>query len=184
VISATVRRPAALGLLQLEDGEHPLVAIGQVQLVEDPGHVVLHGALPDAEELRDAAVGHALRGAGEHLALPRRQRFQGVGHRLLCHEIGDDVRVHRDPAAVDPVQGVAQPLGVGQIVFEQVADPGRPEVEVLQLVADGQSNKEIGDALSLSPLSVKSSLSRIGRKLGAGDRAQMVALAMRAGVIR
>jgi DNA-binding NarL/FixJ family response regulator len=58
------------------------------------------------------------------------------------------------------------------------------EVEVLQLVADGQSNKEIGDALSLSPLSVKSSLSRIGRKLGAGDRAQMVALAMRAGVIR
>jgi DNA-binding NarL/FixJ family response regulator len=58
------------------------------------------------------------------------------------------------------------------------------EVEVLQLVADGRSNKEIGDALSLSALTVKSHLSRIGRKLGTGDRAQMVALAMRAGVIR
>jgi DNA-binding NarL/FixJ family response regulator len=58
------------------------------------------------------------------------------------------------------------------------------EVEVLQLVADGQSNKEIGEALSLSALTVKSHLSRIGRKLGTGDRAQMVALAMRAGVIR
>lgn len=58
------------------------------------------------------------------------------------------------------------------------------EVEVLQLVADGQSNKEIGDGLSLSALTVKSHLSRIGRKLGTGDRAQMVALAMRAGVIR
>ncbi|MQA15268.1 MAG: response regulator [Pseudonocardiaceae bacterium] len=58
------------------------------------------------------------------------------------------------------------------------------ELEVLQLVADGQSNKEIGGALSLSALTVKSHLSRIGRKLGTGDRAQMVALAMRAGVIR
>jgi DNA-binding NarL/FixJ family response regulator len=53
-----------------------------------------------------------------------------------------------------------------------------------ELVADGQSNKEIGEALSLSALTVKSHLSRIGRKLGTGDRAQMVALAMRAGVIR
>jgi len=58
------------------------------------------------------------------------------------------------------------------------------EVEVLQLVADGQSNEEIGKALCLSALTVKSHLSRIGRKLGTGDRALMVALAMRAGVIR
>ncbi|WP_438938453.1 response regulator transcription factor [Amycolatopsis orientalis] len=57
------------------------------------------------------------------------------------------------------------------------------EVEVLQLVADGQSYKEIGEELSLSALTVKSHLSRIGRKLGTGDRAEMVALAMRAGVI-
>lgn len=58
------------------------------------------------------------------------------------------------------------------------------EVEVLQLVADGKSNREIGDGLGLSALTVKSHLSRVGRKLKTGDRAQMVALAMRAGVIR
>lgn len=57
------------------------------------------------------------------------------------------------------------------------------EVEVLQCVADGQSNKEIGDGLGLSALTVKSHLSRVGRKLGTGDRAQLVALAMRAGAI-
>ena len=33
-------------------------------------------------------------------------------------------------------------------------------------------------------LTVKSHLARIARKLGTGDRAEMVALAMRAGVIR
>ena len=58
------------------------------------------------------------------------------------------------------------------------------EHQVLYGIRQGQSNKEIGEALSLSALTVKSHLSRIGRKLGTGDRAQMVALAMRAGVIR
>jgi DNA-binding NarL/FixJ family response regulator len=57
------------------------------------------------------------------------------------------------------------------------------EVEVIQLVADGRSNKWIGDQLSLSALTVKSHLARIGRKLGTGDRAHIVALALRAGVV-
>ncbi len=57
------------------------------------------------------------------------------------------------------------------------------EIEVIRLVADGRSNKWIGEQLSLSALTVKSHLARIGRKLGTGDRAHMVALAMRAGVI-
>ncbi|MDT7591579.1 MAG: hypothetical protein QOH45_1110, partial [Pseudonocardiales bacterium] len=37
--------------------------------------------------------------------------------------------------------------------------------------------------MSLSPLTVKSHLARIGHKLGTGDRAHMVALTMRAGVV-
>lgn len=57
------------------------------------------------------------------------------------------------------------------------------EIEVIRLVADGRSNKWIGEQLALSSLTVKSHLARIGRKLGTGDRAHMVALAMRAGVI-
>jgi DNA-binding NarL/FixJ family response regulator len=58
------------------------------------------------------------------------------------------------------------------------------EIEVLRLVADGQSNKQIGEQLGLSALTVKSHLARIARKLGTGDRAEMVAMAMRAGVVR
>jgi DNA-binding CsgD family transcriptional regulator len=57
------------------------------------------------------------------------------------------------------------------------------EVEVLQGVADGRSNGDIAAALRLSPLTVKSHLARIGRKLGTGDRAHAVLLALRAGVI-
>lgn len=58
------------------------------------------------------------------------------------------------------------------------------EVEVVQLVAEGRSNKEVGIQLRLSALTVKSHLARISRKLGTGDRAEMVALAMRSGLIR
>jgi DNA-binding NarL/FixJ family response regulator len=58
------------------------------------------------------------------------------------------------------------------------------EVEVLQAVAEGRSNKGIGEELGLSALTVKSHLARIARKLGTGDRAEMVALAIRSGLVR
>ena len=58
------------------------------------------------------------------------------------------------------------------------------EIEVIQLVAEGNSNRAIGEDLGLSSLTVKSHLARIARKLGTGDRAEMVALAMRGGLLR
>lgn len=58
------------------------------------------------------------------------------------------------------------------------------EIEVLQHVANGLSNKEIGVCLGLSALTVKSHLARIARKMGTGDRAEMVMLSLRDGVIR
>jgi DNA-binding NarL/FixJ family response regulator len=57
------------------------------------------------------------------------------------------------------------------------------EVEVLQLVGDGRSNREVGEVLGLSALTVKSHLARIARKVGTGDRAEMVLIALRAGLI-
>ena len=85
-----------------------------------------------------------------------------------------------DPSAAPMLAAGARVAGTDNTPRELSAR----EIEVLQLVADGQSNKEIGEALNLSALTVKSHLSRIGRKVATGDRAQMVALAMRAGVIR
>ncbi|MDQ1249776.1 MAG: hypothetical protein QG597_4152 [Actinomycetota bacterium] len=58
------------------------------------------------------------------------------------------------------------------------------EIEVLQAVANGMSNKDIGAYLGLSSLTVKSHMARISRKLGTGDRAQLVAMGMRDGVVR
>ena len=49
-----------------------------------------------------------------------------------------------------------------------IHDLSSREIEVIRLVADGRSNKWIGDELNLSALTVKSHLARIGRKLGPG----------------
>jgi DNA-binding NarL/FixJ family response regulator len=80
-------------------------------------------------------------------------------------------RMHRRPGA----PGSGHPGG-----FRELS--GR-EVEVLRLVAEGQSNKAIGVSMGLSALTVKSHLARIARKLGTGDRAGMVAMALRTGII-
>ncbi|MDX3645990.1 response regulator transcription factor [Streptomyces sp. MB09-02B] len=57
------------------------------------------------------------------------------------------------------------------------------EKEVLTLVARGLNNTEIADALSLSPLTAKTHVSRIMGKLGARDRAQLVIVAYESGMV-
>lgn len=57
------------------------------------------------------------------------------------------------------------------------------EREVMVLVAAGLSNDEIGTRLFLSPLTVKTHVSRILGKLGARDRVQLVVLAYESGLV-
>jgi DNA-binding NarL/FixJ family response regulator len=57
------------------------------------------------------------------------------------------------------------------------------ETEVLQLMAKGLSNKEIGRALWIGETTVKTHVSHILRKLGAADRTQAVLTAVRTGMV-
>ncbi|WP_173923900.1 response regulator transcription factor [Agromyces sp. Marseille-P2726] len=58
------------------------------------------------------------------------------------------------------------------------------EAEVLSLVAEGRSNRDIGRALFLSEATVKSHLVHIFAKLGVGSRTAAVARARELGAIR
>ena len=66
---------------------------------------------------------------------------------------------------------------------EAVGELSARERDTLRLVADGHTNEEMGEMVDLSALTVTSHLARTARTLGTGDRAHVVALGMRAGVI-
>jgi two-component system response regulator DegU len=57
------------------------------------------------------------------------------------------------------------------------------ESEILQRVAYGSTTKEVARDLGISPHTVKTHLERIFEKLGATDRAQAVAIALRRGLV-
>jgi DNA-binding NarL/FixJ family response regulator len=63
-------------------------------------------------------------------------------------------------------------------------DPLSPrEIDVLRLIAGGNSNKLIADRLSISEATAKSHVANILSKLGANDRAHALAIAMKRGII-
>ena len=57
------------------------------------------------------------------------------------------------------------------------------EREVLDLIAEGSTNREIADRLFLSPHTVKEHTSALYRKLGARNRAEAVQRAQRVGLL-
>jgi len=58
------------------------------------------------------------------------------------------------------------------------------EVDVLRHVASGNRNREIGERLFISEETVKVHIKHIMEKLGASDRTQAVAIAVRRGIIQ
>jgi two-component system response regulator DegU len=65
-------------------------------------------------------------------------------------------------------------------------DPGltERELEVLKLVGQGASNREIAAALFISEKTAKNHLTRIFEKLGVSDRTQAALYAVRAGLVK
>jgi DNA-binding NarL/FixJ family response regulator len=57
------------------------------------------------------------------------------------------------------------------------------ELEVLKLVAQGNRNRDIGKLLFISEATVKVHMKHIMEKLGAKDRTEAIAIAMRRGII-
>ena len=77
-----------------------------------------------------------------------------------------------DPAAVQIlVQSASQPPPLGHDLTDR-------EREVLALLVDGKTNKEIANELTLSPATVRGYVSNILSKLGAGNRTEAASLAL------
>ncbi len=103
--------------------------------------------------------------------------FEAARTRLLlahCYaSCGDDDAAAREEASA---RACFERLGV----LDEAASPAgltAREVEVIRLLASGQSNKEIADQLFLSPKTVARHLSNIFAKTGSSSRAAATAYA-------
>jgi DNA-binding NarL/FixJ family response regulator len=122
--------------------------------------------------LRAGASGFLLKG-GEPGELLSAIRLVAAGESLLAPSVTRrliEAYVSQPEHEADPA-----PEGLGEL--------SPRELEVLGFVARGHTNREIADTLYLSPLTVKTHVSRILTKLLARDRVQLVVIAYKAGLV-
>ena len=119
--------------------------------------------------LRAGASGFLLKDA-EPEALRRAVRAAAGGEAVL------------DPGVTRSVLAAALQASppTDSALLQQLTDRER---EVLVAVAQGLSNDEIGRELHMSPATARTHVGRVLTKLAARDRAQLVAMAWRAGLV-
>ncbi|RFA14530.1 DNA-binding response regulator [Subtercola boreus] len=149
------------------------------QIVADPSLAGVHIVIVTTFEL-DEYVGRAIRAGAsgflvkdtEPVELIRAVRVVAAGEALLSPRVTKRL-----------LERVAAGLADGSRAPELDALTDR-EREVLALVGAGLTNGEIALQLFLSPLTVKTHVSRTMTKLAARDRAQLVVVAYEAGLVR
>jgi len=105
--------------------------------------------------------------------------------RVVSGEYLINDKVFSKPAVASRVLKEFRELAVyGQEAAPIFAPLSPREVEILDNIAQGMTNKQVAYALSISKQTVKNHMSSILRKLSVNDRTQAVVYAMRQGWIR
>lgn len=112
----------------------------------------------------------------------------------IVSEIGPDVAKQvRDAGATGIVSRAVEPVELAVMLQRSVATPGRTpapsgvlplstrELEILDCVAQGYSNREIAEALFVTEQTVKNHMTSVFRKLDVEDRVQALLTAVRRG---
>lgn len=158
--------------------EKPDVVLMDIRLPDGSGFDACRQALQDLPQTRivfltsvvdDKLVDDAIRAGGQGYLLKEIN-----GRRLVQAII--DVSVGKsilDPEVTSRVMKLIRTNASGP-AMEQVLSP--QELRVLNLVAEGKTNKEIGVHLTLSEKTVKNYLANIFDKLNVSRRSQAVAL--------
>jgi DNA-binding NarL/FixJ family response regulator len=114
-----------------------------------------------------------------------------LGKGVDPHELLDAIRViARGDALLSPAatkgliaRFLSQP-DTSSSTPEELSTLTDREREVVTLVAGGMSNDEIAERLFVSPLTAKTHVNRAMMKLNARDRAQLVVIAFRTGLVK
>jgi two-component system NarL family response regulator len=98
-----------------------------------------------------------------------------------------DVFFEELEAAIRSIHAGARhiPAAIAERLVERMSgsDLTSREMEVLELIVQGQSNKDIGASLSITEATVKSHINNILSKLGVNDRTQAATTALQRGLV-
>ena len=97
-----------------------------------------------------------------------------VNAALLAVMSGLNVRDPQRPWHLDDVEGVGLP---------DIEPLTAREIEVLELIAKGLTNRDIGGILGISAHTAKFHVAQVLAKVGAASRAEAVSMALRSGLI-
>jgi DNA-binding NarL/FixJ family response regulator len=157
VVMLDLKMPEAGGLEVLQDIQRtcPKARVIVFTMYENPAYV--------NAAIRTGASGYVLKSVGREDLLEAIRAVHS-GRRFLHAE------VTRPLLRQAALEAKLRPGGGGLTVRD---------IQVLELLADGKSNKEVAQALGISDETVKSHLKRLFEKLGVTDRTEAVALALR-----
>lgn len=161
VVLIDLKMPGTTGLGAIPEirARSPKTAVIVFTMYENPSYVY--------EATHAGAAGYVLKSASkEELLRAIRAVHQGAGFlqaevtRPLLRRLALDARVEAEKMNLS-----------------------LREIQILEHLSEGKSNKEIAGILSISEETVKTHLKRLYDKLGASDRAQAVAIALRQNLI-
>ncbi|WP_405556737.1 response regulator [Streptomyces sp. NBC_01171] len=169
VARAEELRPAVILMDVLMPGTDGIDALRRLRELGNPARVLIVTSFTERRTvvpaLRAGAAGYVYKDVDPD-ALAAAIRSVHAGHILLQPEVAD---------ALLTQEGANSGQGRGGSLTER-------EREVLGLIADGRSNREIARALVLSEKTVKTHVSNILMKLDLADRTQAALWAVRHGV--
>ncbi|HVF74100.1 MAG TPA: response regulator transcription factor [Acidimicrobiales bacterium] len=149
---------------------------------------LVHDTAPSELVRRAVAAGVVVVALVDHVSRDELAGMAGHGVSALllrtvsAEELGDALnRIGRGERVIAPA---LLPLLVGAVTTG--VDEGgltRKEREVLARLADGMSNREIAEALYITPATVKTHLAHIYTKLGVANRQEALARAVALGVL-
>jgi NarL family two-component system response regulator YdfI len=159
VVLMDLRMPGMDGIeaIQQIKARHPAVEIVILTTYDDDEYIV--------QGLRAGARGYLLKDTGRQ-ALFEAIRAVARGESLLPSAVVDKVVAHL---------GAPRPVAAGRLSDR--------EQEVLALLAEGASNKEVSLRLQITERTVKAHVTSIFNKLGVNSRAEAVAVALRQGFL-
>ena len=116
-------------------------------------------------------------------AMARRALNAGASGYILKHMLRIDL-IRTIRSVFSGARSIPPEIAAGLVERMGTRDLTEREIEVLRVLADGNSNKMIAEALHISEDTVKAHIKNILQKLDASDRTHAVTIALQRGYLR